>query len=83
LNLVAGTLLILFGVLFGIMKWSASLRSGIPATAGTVMLSALPVLVGIQLLLSFLAYDIAMVPDRVMHGFLRQLRSPQSDETRP
>jgi hypothetical protein len=34
------------------------------------MLSALPVLVGVQLLLAFIGYDIASVPRRAIHPAL-------------
>ena len=44
-----------------------------PATSGTVMLAALPVLVGIQLVLAFLSYDLQNVPRDVLH---RRLDSP-------
>jgi hypothetical protein len=50
------------GIAFGIAKWIESNVSGVPATPGTVMLAALPILVAIQLLLSALQYDIANVP---------------------
>jgi hypothetical protein len=35
--------------------------------AGTVMVAALPILMGAQLILAFLAYDIASVPRRPLH----------------
>lgn len=66
-ELVAGLALLLFGVAFGGWHWQASLASGEAATAGTVMVSALSLLLGTQLLLSFLAYDIASVPRRALH----------------
>jgi glycosyltransferase involved in cell wall biosynthesis len=50
------------GIAFGIVKWMESRMTGIPATAGTVMLAALPTLIAIQLLLSALHYDIGNVP---------------------
>jgi glycosyltransferase involved in cell wall biosynthesis len=50
------------GMTFGIVKWLESRATGIPATAGTVMLAALPTLIAIQLLLSALHYDIGNVP---------------------
>jgi hypothetical protein len=37
-------------------------ESGVPATSGTVMLAALPILVAFQLLLAALHYDIHNVP---------------------
>lgn len=35
---------------------------GQPASSGTVMLAALPVLVGIQFLIAFLHYDVSHLP---------------------
>lgn len=63
IQLFLGFLLTLFGVVTGISSWSRSISSGITASAGSVMLAALPVILGIQLLLSFLSYDIASVPN--------------------
>jgi glycosyltransferase involved in cell wall biosynthesis len=62
LELVAGLALVAFGVSFGAWRWYESLAAGTATPAGTVMLAVVPVLVGLQLLLAFLAYDIASVP---------------------
>jgi dolichol-phosphate mannosyltransferase len=74
LNLVFGLLLAGFGLTFGLEEWIAAAISGTAATAGTVMLSALPFLLGVQLLLSFLANDMAMTPRESIHGRLSTLR---------
>lgn len=58
LNLITGVILLVFGLIFGITAWISSAQTGAPATAGTVMLSALPILVSIQMLLSFFSYDV-------------------------
>jgi glycosyltransferase involved in cell wall biosynthesis len=50
------------GALFGVASWVRSSMTGTAATAGTVMLAALPVLAGIQFLLGALHYDIESVP---------------------
>jgi dolichol-phosphate mannosyltransferase len=50
------------GALFGLVSWVHSSLTGVPATAGTVMLAGLPVLAGIQFLLGALSYDIESVP---------------------
>ena len=50
------------GVLFGLARWIQSAMTDVPATAGTVMLAALPALAGLQFLLGALQYDIANVP---------------------
>ncbi len=80
-NLVAGLALTLFGLVFGLSQWSKSAELGTAATAGTVMLSALPFLLGIQLLLSFLAHDIAMTPSESLQNRLADVtvlrREPQ------
>jgi glycosyltransferase involved in cell wall biosynthesis len=50
------------GTIYGIAKWALSIRSGIAATSGEVMIAALPVLVGVQFLLGALQFDIQNVP---------------------
>ena len=61
-ELVLGMMLLTFGIAFGSFEWVMSTRTGMPSTAGTVMLAALPVILGMQLLLSWLAFDIAAEP---------------------
>jgi glycosyltransferase involved in cell wall biosynthesis len=63
LELVIGLCLCVFGVVFGLANWN----SRGPATAGTVMLAALPIIVGTQLILAFLNYDIQSVPRSTLH----------------
>jgi dolichol-phosphate mannosyltransferase len=70
LQLPLGVLLLLFSGWFGGYHWLRSATSAVPATAGTVMLSASSLLIGLQLVLAFLAYDIAAVPRRVLHKTL-------------
>ncbi len=62
LELVAGAALMLFGVVYGSWHWWLAHASGQPAATGVIMLAAMPVLVGLQLLLAFMSYDIASVP---------------------
>ena len=62
LELILGMALVLFGGVVGALFWWASISTGVVATAGRVMLAALPVIVGMFLLLSFLNYDIRNVP---------------------
>jgi uncharacterized membrane protein YedE/YeeE len=61
-EIVLGTLLFGFGTLYGGIEWWSSIRTGQTASSGTVMLAGLPVIVGVQLLLSALNYDVANVP---------------------
>ncbi len=67
IELVLGLALASFGVCYGLANWGFYQA----ATAGTVMVAALPVLVGIQLLLAFLAYDIESVPSQSLHPRLK------------
>jgi dolichol-phosphate mannosyltransferase len=67
LELVLGTLFLLFGTVFGLVHWHEGTESGTPASAGTVMLSALPIIIGAQMLMSFLQFDIESVPRHPVH----------------
>lgn len=62
LALVFGSLLMAFGTTFGLYHWIIAHFSGMQSTAGTVMVAALPVILGFQLLLFFLQFDILSVP---------------------
>ena len=67
IELVAGNLLLAFGVLFGGVRWWQSVASGVPATAGTVVLAALPVILGVQMLMAFFNFDTRNVPRVPLH----------------
>jgi hypothetical protein len=62
LELVFGMALLSFGVFFGCYSWFLSAKSGVSASDGTVMLAALPIIIGVQFLLSFVNFDILSVP---------------------
>ncbi|WP_338720147.1 glycosyltransferase family 2 protein [Herbaspirillum sp. DW155] len=73
LELPIGLLLLGFGIGYGGYHWIAAAGSGLPTPAGTVMMAALPILTGLQLVLAFLGHDIAAVPRRARHlGRLRR-----------
>ncbi len=67
LELPLGLLLFIFGSSFGLLQWWYAASNDIATPAGTVMLSALPTLMGLQLILAFLAYDIGSVPRTPRH----------------
>ncbi len=67
LELPIGVLLTTFGVVYGTVQWIVSDQHDVATPAGTVMLAALPVIMGVQLILAFLNYDIASVPSRPLH----------------
>lgn len=62
MEMVIGVMLMTFGSVFGGMHWTASVLSHEAATTGTVMLSALPIILGFQLMLSAITFDMNNVP---------------------
>ena len=62
LQLILGNFLLFFGIVFGAINWIESETTGINASAGTVVLAALPIIVGSQLMIAFLSYDTRTVP---------------------
>lgn len=62
LFLLAGTLLSSGGLLFGICAWWLSFLKGVQTPTGTVMLAAVPLLMGYQLLMQAMVLDIGNQP---------------------
>jgi uncharacterized membrane protein len=62
IQLPVGVTLLFFGISFGIYQWGESVTSNTPATSGTVMLAAFPILFGTQFLLNFIQCDINSIP---------------------
>lgn len=69
-ELPIGVLSVLFGLLFGVAHWISGANSGMAASSGTVMLAAMPILLGVQLILAFIGYDISSTPKRAVHSKL-------------
>ena len=61
-ELPLGIGLTIFGSLFGLARYFEASEAGQATTAGQVTLSALSLILGVQLLLSFLAYDVQAEP---------------------
>ena len=53
-----GAVFLLFGVVFGAYRWVESAVSGHVATAGTVMIAVVPLILGAQMLLQALALEV-------------------------
>jgi len=53
---------IIFGTIWGLGKWIASIRTGIVTSTGTVLIAVLPIIIGVQLLTQALSLDINNVP---------------------
>ncbi|MBX3133295.1 MAG: glycosyltransferase family 2 protein [Gemmatimonadaceae bacterium] len=64
---VAGIPLLLFGTSFGAVRWLETVSSGTPATAGTVLVAALPIIVGFQLVLAAVLLDVLSSPTAKHH----------------
>ncbi len=62
LQLFLGILLFLFGLIFGAYHWIVSYKLFSFASSGTVMLAALPLILGFQLLLGALNFDVQNIP---------------------
>ncbi len=60
--LLTGIPLILFGLIFGSVKWAQYLELGVPAPTGTVILPTLALILGIQILLSAIEIDMNAAP---------------------
>lgn len=74
-ELPVGLALLFFGVIFGVIQWTNSLNDHVPASAGTVMLAGLPILLGLQFILAFLSYDMRFVPRRPFHHAKLRLKA--------
>jgi hypothetical protein len=79
IEILLGIPMIAFGVWVGVTRWIEGSLANTPATSGTVMLAALPLLVGIQLVLAFLSYDLQNVPRDVLHRRLGGIEKPARD----
>lgn len=80
LYVLFGLILSAFGTGFTIFEWIQTIQTGVPRTTGTVMLGVLPFLMGFQLLLNALLYDVQfaarstreLLPQRVRREALRK-----------
>ena len=66
-SLCLGLIMLIAGASYGFWKWWLSYTSGIPATSGEVMFSALPIYIGFQMLVMFATYDVQNVPRECLH----------------
>jgi dolichol-phosphate mannosyltransferase len=57
-----GAALTLFAVVYGAYHWIESAATGTPATAGTVMIAVVPLILGVQMLLQGLALEVQSSP---------------------
>ena len=60
--MLLGFPMFIFGFTYGGFAWYKSIETAIEATTGTVMLSALPIILGVQFLLQAISIDIDNIP---------------------
>lgn len=69
-ELLVGSNLFIFGLVFGSVRWIYAVRINEATPLGAIMVAAMPLLIGLQLILAFLGFDIASVPKRPIHDDL-------------
>ena len=79
LELVFGLFFLPFGVGYA-ASYLANRIPGQAASAGVVMLAALPVILGVQFLLQAMNFDVLNVPSRPIHPYLNVLRELETEE---
>ena len=66
-ELMIGIVLLIFGSVYGTYHWIISHKLNSITPAGTVMLSAMPIILGLQFLLNFISFDISSQPNEIIH----------------
>ena len=66
-ELVLGSLFLIFGIVYGGIHWYESVESGIAEPTGVVILAAVTFLLGVYLLIGFLNFDIQNQPENPLH----------------
>ena len=74
LELPIGLAMLLYGFGFGAFTWMNAIAHEAATPTGTIMIPVLLILVGLNLLLAFVAGDIASVPTQVMHTRISKRR---------
>ena len=83
IEFVVGPILLLIGVVYAAYHWRLALSTGVPATAGTVMIGGLQIILGVQFILSALHFDISNIPtDPIYPSLQNDLCEQQEDEDR-
>lgn len=80
LLMVLGVLMTLFGAVWGGIWWRNSILTGRTASTGTVMLAALPLILGFELLLQALIFDVQNTPRVMVERFQRAAQQPVGED---
>lgn len=79
IELLLSVPLISFGLCYGFYNWFRALHSHTPAASGVVMAAALPLILGTQLLLSWLNFDVSNQPTQPVHPQLEGMNSVSNE----
>jgi dolichol-phosphate mannosyltransferase len=74
-ELVVGCLLTASGTIFGLTQWAHYSALQQTAPTGTVLLATIQVIVGVQLLLSWITFDLNSSPQKPISGRLRRTKA--------
>lgn len=80
---LSGCFLTVFGAFFGSITWVNSVIGNEYASSGTVMLAALPFILGFQCFMSFMQFDVAGVPRTPISKVKQSLPNPILGENEP
>jgi dolichol-phosphate mannosyltransferase len=73
LELLIGVVSLVLGLSYSIY-WVAVRKPGEAAAAGVVMAAALPIIIGVQLLLQAINFDVTNTPSQPIHSYLRAIK---------
>lgn len=80
-ELLIGLFLIFFGAAFGGLHWLSSSRMNHATPVGSIMITAVCAIWGMQLLLAFISADVSNVPRRAIHRSTIRLLIPEKTQT--
>jgi glycosyltransferase involved in cell wall biosynthesis len=62
--ILLGLPMTIWGIAFGLYRWSVGIATGIPNNSGTIFIAVLPLILGVQFLLQAINIDIANIPSK-------------------
>ena len=74
LFLISGLFLGTFGILWGSVAWYRSIKSGLTASTGTVMIAVLPCILSFQLMIQTIVMDVLQLPSHPISKKWRERR---------
>jgi len=81
IELIFGLAFCLWGFGFGLFSWYEGSIEGTFASGGTVMLAALPIILGFQLLLAAVSYDVNNIPKEPLQNCLPKKKHPEKESS--